>query len=97
MTSKVAPFHPGFSLFTLGVLLVLALVAAFVDVPHPAATPGSLNGADVAWMLTATAFVLIMTRACRFFTGVWCGPKTLSVPCCKALWPWALFLYCSIS
>ena len=60
------------------VLLVLSGVAAFVPVPHPAAESASaLNGADVAWMLTASAFVLLMTPGLSFFYGGMVRPKTL--------------------
>lgn len=77
MNAKAAPLRPGLSLLMLGTLLVLALVAALVEVPHPAAAPGSLNGADVAWMLTATAFVLIMTPGLSFFYGGMVRPKNV--------------------
>ena len=30
---------------------------------------GQLNGADLAWMMTATALVLLMTPALGFFYG----------------------------
>ncbi|MCA8832634.1 ammonium transporter [Hymenobacter sp. BT728] len=58
-------------------LLLLSVVAALVQVPHPAAAPGTLNGADVAWMLTATAFVLIMTPGLSFFYGGMVRPKNV--------------------
>ncbi|SHM27441.1 ammonium transporter [Hymenobacter psychrotolerans] len=65
------------SMFTLVSVVVLAGVAAFVEVPHPAAAAGSLNAADVAWMLTATAFVLIMTPGLSFFYGGMVRPKNV--------------------
>ncbi|AHJ96295.1 ammonium transporter [Hymenobacter swuensis] len=77
MTPTSSSLKPSKSLFALGTLLVLALLAAFVQVPHPAAVPGSLNGADVAWMLTATAFVLIMTPGLSFFYGGMVRPKNV--------------------
>ncbi|WP_235917455.1 ammonium transporter [Hymenobacter busanensis] len=58
-------------------LVVASLVAAAVPAVHPAAAPGSLNGADVAWMLTATAFVLIMTPGLSFFYGGMVRPKNV--------------------
>ncbi|MBG8552463.1 ammonium transporter [Hymenobacter guriensis] len=58
-------------------LFLAALAAAFIEVPHPAAAAGSLNGADVAWMLTATAFVLIMTPGLSFFYGGMVRPKNV--------------------
>ncbi|WP_426490467.1 ammonium transporter [Hymenobacter sp. 102] len=77
MSPESSSLKPSKSLFALVVLLVLALLAAFVRVPHPAAAPGSLNGADVAWMLTATAFVLIMTPGLSFFYGGMVRPKNV--------------------
>lgn len=65
------------SLFALLALVALTLVSAFTEVAHPAAAPGSLNPADVAWMLTATAFVLIMTPGLSFFYGGMVRPKNV--------------------
>lgn len=68
---------PSMSLLMLLGLVGLTLVSAFVKVDHPAAAPGSLNAADVAWMLTATAFVLIMTPGLSFFYGGMVRPKNV--------------------
>ncbi|WP_375437389.1 ammonium transporter [uncultured Hymenobacter sp.] len=65
------------SMFSLVALVALTLVSAFVDLPHPPAAPGTINGADVAWMLTATAFVLIMTPGLSFFYGGMVRPKNV--------------------
>jgi Amt family ammonium transporter len=51
------------------VLVVLALLGAFVPQVHPAAAAGSLNPADVGWMLMASALVLLMTPGLAFFYG----------------------------
>ncbi|WP_051166817.1 ammonium transporter [Hymenobacter norwichensis] len=59
------------------VLFVLSAVAGFVKVNHPAAAPNTINGADVAWMLTASAFVLLMTPGLSFFYGGMVRPKNL--------------------
>ncbi|SHJ12266.1 ammonium transporter (TC 1.A.11) [Hymenobacter daecheongensis DSM 21074] len=67
----------GYSAFLLLGLVGLSLAAAFIEMPHPAAAPGSLNAADVAWMLTATAFVLIMTPGLSFFYGGMVRPKNV--------------------
>jgi Amt family ammonium transporter len=64
-------------LFALIALLGLAILAAVAQVPHPSAAPGVLNPADVAWMLTATAFVLIMTPGLSFFYGGMVRPKNV--------------------
>ncbi|WP_230471282.1 ammonium transporter [Hymenobacter jejuensis] len=63
---------------TLLVLFVLSGIAAFVPMPHPsAAAPTDLNAADIAWMLTASAFVLLMTPGLSFFYGGMVRPKNL--------------------
>jgi Amt family ammonium transporter len=64
-------------MFSLVTLVLLTGVAAFVDVPHPAAAAGSINTADVAWMLTATALVLLMTPGLSFFYGGMVRPKNV--------------------
>ncbi|TGE21654.1 ammonium transporter [Hymenobacter aquaticus] len=64
------------SLALLG-LFLLSAVAAFVRVDHPSAAAGTINGADVAWMLTASAFVLLMTPGLSFFYGGMVRPKNL--------------------
>jgi len=69
--------RPSYTLFSLIALIVISMAVAFVPMEHPAATPGSLNGADVAWMLTATAFVLIMTPGLSFFYGGMVRPKNV--------------------
>ena len=55
--------------FSLLVLLLLALVAAFIPQSHPEAAPNALHPADVAWMLVSTALVLLMTPGLAFFYG----------------------------
>ncbi|WP_181304162.1 ammonium transporter [Rufibacter sp. XAAS-G3-1] len=52
------------------ILLVIAVVLTFIfpSVPSGKAVEG-LNQADTAWMLTATALVLIMTPGLAFFYG----------------------------
>ena len=49
-------------------LLVVALTLAMPSVPSGAST-AEINGADTAWMLSATALVLIMTPGLAFFYG----------------------------
>jgi len=70
-------FRLGSSLFALITLVLFSFLAAFTDVEHPTAVAGSLNGADVAWMLTASAFVLIMTPGLSFFYGGMVRPKNV--------------------
>ena len=39
---------------------------------------GMINAGDTAWMLAATALVLLMTPALGLFYAGWCGPRTRS-------------------
>lgn len=55
-------------------LPILAFLVASLSIslmPHAETTslPGTVNSADVAWMLTATALVLLMTPGLSFFYG----------------------------
>ena len=66
-------------------LLVLALAALFVPArPGPAMTEAEttaakalINSGDVAWMLTASALVLLMTPGLSFFYGGMVGFKNV--------------------
>ncbi|KAA3436681.1 ammonium transporter [Rufibacter hautae] len=49
-------------------MIVVGLTFVFPSVPK-AVVSAQLNQADVAWMLTATAFVLLMTPGLAFFYG----------------------------
>jgi Amt family ammonium transporter len=51
-----------------GALALLLPVSAFAQ-SAAAAPPPTINGADTAWMLIATALVLLMTPALAFFYG----------------------------
>jgi len=53
------------------VLLMLLAGAALTFKPKPAEIPvgGAINSGDVAWMLTASALVLLMTPGLSFFYG----------------------------
>src|SRR6185312_11992555 len=50
------------------ILLIIAAVCAFIPT-LPNFDEGKYNGADVAWMLVATALVFIMTPGLAFFYG----------------------------
>ena len=54
-------------------LVLVALAALFVpslgSAAAPAQPPGPINSGDVAWMLTASALVLLMTPGLSFFYG----------------------------
>ncbi len=53
----------------LALLLCLSIVGACYEPEAASVTGGPINGADVAWMLTATALVLLMTPGLSFFYG----------------------------
>src|SRR5207302_5465940 len=44
---------------------------------RPLSPAGQLNGADLAWMMTSTALVLLMTPALGFFYGGMVGTKNV--------------------
>ncbi|MGY2133518.1 ammonium transporter [Hymenobacter sp. HD11105] len=75
--ASLSTSRPTYSSVALVGLLILSGLAAFNPVNHPSAAPGSLQAADVAWMLTATAFVLIMTPGLSFFYGGMVRPKNV--------------------
>src|SRR5262245_49678803 len=52
-------------------LLIVAasLAGAFFRTPQQTVTGGPMNAGDVAWMLTATGLVLLMTPGLSFFYG----------------------------
>ncbi|MBC6611558.1 ammonium transporter [Hymenobacter sp. BT507] len=75
--SSPSTLRPSYTLFSLFALVAISLVVALVPLEHPTAAPDSLNGADVAWMLTATALVLIMTPGLSFFYGGMVRPKNV--------------------
>ena len=59
-------------------LVVLALAALFVKLPAPKVPTGDpINSGDVAWMLTASALVLLMTPGLSFFYGGMVGFKNV--------------------
>ncbi|WP_286130383.1 ammonium transporter [Solirubrum puertoriconensis] len=66
-----------FARVALGGLLLSAMIAAATPAAHPVALPGSLSAADIAWMLTATAMVLIMTPGLSFFYAGMVRPKNV--------------------
>jgi Amt family ammonium transporter len=53
----------------MSLLVFVCAMGVFVPGAAPAKTGGPINGADVAWMLTATALVLLMTPGLSFFYG----------------------------
>ena len=61
------------------VLVLVAVAALFVPVISKAPAPGGdpINSGDVAWMLTASALVLLMTPGLSFFYGGMVGFKNV--------------------
>jgi Amt family ammonium transporter len=51
------------------VLVAISLAGAFLQPAAPTTQGGPINTGDVAWMLTATALVLLMTPGLSFFYG----------------------------
>jgi Amt family ammonium transporter len=49
------------------ILLVIICNSAFIPAQFPMALPGTLNSGDVAWMLTASGLVLLMTPGISLF------------------------------
>lgn len=54
-------------LIPIGMLAAMALAGLFFPFSHTAQPGGPINGGDVAWMLTATGLVLLMTPGLSFF------------------------------
>lgn len=50
-------------------LIILSMLGAMVPAPPDGADLSTLNAGDTAWMLTATALVLLMTPGLSFFYG----------------------------
>src|SRR4249920_1551968 len=50
------------------ILLIIAAISVFIPT-LPNFDDGKYNGADVAWMIVATALVFIMTPGLAFFYG----------------------------
>ncbi|WP_435022133.1 ammonium transporter [Tundrisphaera sp. TA3] len=61
----------------LTVVAVLALCPAFYPKPQPAPAGDAIVAGDVAWMLTASALVLLMTPGLSFFYGGMVGFKNV--------------------
>lgn len=60
-----------------GLLFALSLLMCFYPVNHPQAEEGVFNSGDLAWIITASAFVLIMTPGLSFFYGGMVNPKNI--------------------
>lgn len=58
-------------------LLCISLFACFYPVERPTGKDSDFNMGDIAWMLTASAMVLIMTPGLSFFYGGMVRPKNV--------------------
>jgi Amt family ammonium transporter len=61
----------------MGLLLALAALSLVTHEGPPGKGGGPLNPGDVAWMLTATGLVLLMTPGLSFFYGGMVSPKSV--------------------
>src|SRR5712675_769017 len=61
----------------MGLLLSLAAFSLVTHEGQPGKGAGPLNPGDVAWMLTATGLVLLMTPGLSFFYGGMVSPKSV--------------------
>ncbi len=70
-------------------LVAVALLALFVHPGTVSVPPGEeINSGDVAWMLTASALVLLMTPGLSFFYGGMVTSRTSSRRCSRAWSRW---------
>jgi Amt family ammonium transporter len=59
------------------VLLIIAISGAFLNYNYSHIQGGPSNPADIAWMLTATALVLLMTPGLSYFYGGMVSSKNI--------------------
>ncbi len=58
-------------------LLAVAIVGAFLNYNYSHVSGGPASGADIAWMLTATGLVLLMTPGLSYFYGGMVNSKNI--------------------
>ncbi len=66
-----------YSATALSILLLISIWAAFYPASHPVMESGVVDSGNLAWMLTATALVLLMTPGLSFFYGGMVNPKNI--------------------
>lgn len=64
-------------LFILSLLILIAIVGVFIPTNFGDLNDPNINSGDVAWMLTATALVLLMTPGLAFFYGGMVNSKNI--------------------
>jgi len=67
--ARFVPPKPALWALPLAALMVVSLLGAFSPPPTVDGSGGEINAGDTAWMLTATALVLLMTPGLSFFYG----------------------------
>ena len=67
--ARTVPSKPALWAVPLAVLALVSAFGALVPVTEGAVPSGEINPGDTAWMLTATALVLLMTPGLSFFYG----------------------------
>jgi Amt family ammonium transporter len=67
--ARTVPLKPALWAVPLGALALVSLLGALIPAADGAAPSGEINSGDTAWMLTATALVLLMTPGLSFFYG----------------------------
>lgn len=68
----------------MGLMVIITIAGLFASEPSFECDFSKINGADVAWLITATIFVLMMTPGLSFFTAEWWARETSFPPCCRA-------------
>ncbi len=58
-----------YSAIIFGLLLLVSFLIMFYPTTHPAADPATLNFGSIAWMITASGLVMLMTPGLSFFYG----------------------------
>ena len=67
--ARTVPSNPTLWTIPLGALVLLSLFGALTPVEQATLPSGEIDTGDTAWMLTATALVLLMTPGLSFFYG----------------------------
>lgn len=68
--------QPNYTRIAFFLLLLLSVLAVFYPAVHPEATT-AFNTGDLAWMLSASGLVLLMTPGLSFFYGGMVNPKNI--------------------
>jgi Amt family ammonium transporter len=66
-----------YSWVAVAILLSISILAAFYPAVHPSEATSTIDSGNLAWMLTATALVLLMTPGLSFFYGGMVRPKSI--------------------